>query len=47
MNNYRKIVRGVIKKMIRDERMLMIEEDSKNDNERILKMHPNLDVNLI
>lgn len=47
MNNYRKIVRGVIKKMIRDERMLMIAEDSNHDNERILKIHPNLDINVI
>lgn len=40
-NNYRKIVKGVIKKMIRDERMLMVEEDSQDDNEKVLKMHPN------
>lgn len=39
--NFRKIVKGVIKKMIRDERQLMIEEDNRDENDRVLKLHPN------
>ena len=39
--NFRKIARGVIKKMIREERMLMVEEDNRDENERVLKLHPN------
>lgn len=39
--NYRKIVRAVIKKMIKEERMLMVVEDNVEENERKLAVHSN------
>jgi hypothetical protein len=39
--NFRKIVRAVIKKMIKSERMLMAEEDNPDENEKVLRIHPN------
>jgi hypothetical protein len=37
----KKIINAVIKKLIREERVLMIVEDSIDPSERILKIHPN------
>ena len=37
----RKLVNAVIKKFIREERMLMIVEDSNDLTKRMLQMHPN------
>lgn len=37
----KKIINAVIKKLIREERVLMIVEDSGNPAERILRLHPN------
>jgi len=37
----RKLVNAVIKKFIKEERMLMIVEDSNDLTKRILQMHPN------
>ncbi len=37
----RKIINAVIKKMIKEERMLMIVEDSNDLTKRMLQMHPN------
>lgn len=39
--NFRKIVRAVIKKMIKTERMLLVDEDNLDENERVLRIHPN------
>ena len=37
----KKIINAVIKKLIREERVLMVVEDSTNPMEKILKLHPN------
>ena len=37
----KKLVNAVIKKFIKEERMLMIVEDSNDLTKRILQMHPN------
>lgn len=37
----KKLVNAVIKKLIKEERMLMIVEDSNDLSKRILQIHPN------
>jgi hypothetical protein len=37
----KKLINAVIKKFIREERMLMIIEDSNDLSKRIIQMHPN------
>ena len=37
----KKILRALIKKMIREEKMLMVVEDSSNVDNRVLSKHPN------
>lgn len=37
----KKLLNAVIKKFIREERMLMIVEDSNDQSKRILQKHPN------
>ena len=37
----KKIINAILKKMIHQERMLMIVEDNKDLNEKILQLHPN------
>jgi hypothetical protein len=37
----KKIINAVIKKLIREERVLMIVEDHIDPSQRILKIHPN------
>ena len=37
----KKLINAVIKKFIREERILMIVEDSNDLSKRILQMHPN------
>lgn len=37
----KKIINAVIKKLIREERVLMVVVDSPNIGERILRLHPN------
>lgn len=37
----KKVIHAMIKKMIREERMLMVAEDSNDPSKRILQMHPN------
>ena len=40
-NQMRKIINAVIKKLIREERVLMVVEDHENSAKRILRIHPN------
>ena len=40
-NEMRKVINAVIKKMIKEERMLMVVEDSNDLTKRILQIHPN------
>lgn len=37
----KKLINAVIKKFIREERMLMIVEDSNDLSKRIIQLHPN------
>ena len=37
----RKIVKAIIRKMIKDERMLMVQEEGDGEDERLLRVHPN------
>jgi hypothetical protein len=37
----KKILNAVVKKLIKEERILMVVEDSNNPMEKILKLHPN------
>lgn len=37
----KKVINAIIKKLIREERMLMIVEDSNDLSKRILQLHPN------
>jgi hypothetical protein len=37
----RKVINAVIKKMIKEERMLMVVEDSNDHAKKILQIHPN------
>lgn len=41
MNQMKKLVNAIIKKLVREERMLMIVEDDQDLAKRILKLHPN------
>lgn len=40
-NNMKKIFNAVIKKLIKDERMLMVVEDSNDLSKKMLQIHPN------
>ncbi len=40
-NEMKKIINAVIKKMIREERMLMVVEDSNDLTKKMLQIHPN------
>ena len=40
-NNMKKIFNAVIKKLIKDERMLMVVEDSYDLSKKMLQIHPN------
>lgn len=37
----RKVINAMIKKLIRDERMLMVVEDSNDLTKKMLQIHPN------
>lgn len=37
----KKVINGVIRKLIRDERMLMIVEDSNDPERKLIGIHPN------
>jgi len=36
-----KILKAVIKKMIKDDRMIMVQQDSLNEDQRVLSLHTN------
>jgi hypothetical protein len=40
-NEMKKIINAVIKKMIKEERMLMVVEDSNDLTKKMLQIHPN------
>ena len=39
--NLRKIIKAIIKKMIKDERMLMVQVEANREDDRLLRVHPN------
>jgi hypothetical protein len=37
----KKVINAIIKKMIKEERMLMVVEDSNDPSKKMLQIHPN------